>query len=401
MRRLLQLGVRQQQAASRRPLRLLLPVVLVMAGMITACGSSGSDGALSGTTPEGGEIAAAQPPTAIAIAKTPTPLPTPSPTPSWSVDSQVVNTLLNPEDGVFGIVLMAENGDILYSRNATTPFITASVYKIIVLADILKRVEAGEFALDDQMVLEADAFPQLGEASDTYFEPDDLGTTSTIREMLYATGAYSSNAAARTLLKLTTPESLTATAREIGMDRTSILTELEEVDFWPPTPSFDAPPGNSEQAVTFVEASGQADGPVNITTPSDLATFMRGLLTGETVSPYVSNQILSILLQNRIDDRIPFLLDDRYVVANKPGNLEHVTNDAGIIYTQSGPRIIVTLSEDTIWDGRAREAIQRIALIATGTTSFDPIPDEAMQEGYFPDIEWGTPDDPNDIIQDP
>ena len=57
------------------------------------------------------------------------------------------------------------------------PFITASLYKLVLMADILKRVEQGELSLDDPVTLRHELFLD-GDDGDTYFTSEDIGGTA-------------------------------------------------------------------------------------------------------------------------------------------------------------------------------------------------------------------------------
>ena len=76
---------------------------------------------------------------------TPTPLPTATPNGYWpeTAEQYAANGLLSDQYGVYGFVVMEANGQIVSSYNSRTPFVTASTYKVVLMADILKRVEAG------------------------------------------------------------------------------------------------------------------------------------------------------------------------------------------------------------------------------------------------------------------
>jgi beta-lactamase class A len=136
-----------------------------------------------------------------------TPTPTPSPTPSgyWpeTAEQYAANDLLSGQEGVYGFVVMEADGYIVSSYNSRTPFVTASTYKVVLMADILKRIEEGEYALEEEVYLDPALFDKSG--GDMYFLWEDAGTYKPISELLYAVGAWSSNVSALTLLTLTTP----------------------------------------------------------------------------------------------------------------------------------------------------------------------------------------------------
>ncbi|CAN5646725.1 hypothetical protein BH23CHL5_BH23CHL5_25280 [soil metagenome] len=381
-------------------LAVLLAVVLAVA----ACGSSQDQKTGEIAQPVGTGQPELHTPIPIGRSPTPTVAPTNTPAPfdqTWRpAQTEAANRLIDAEEGVFGVVIMDEAGNVLFSRNSTAPFVTASLYKLVVMADILKRLELGELDLDEPIYLEPEVFLD-GIGGDTYFLSSDVSGTSTIREMLLAVGAYSSNVSARTLLTFTDTDSLNETAREIGMENTWILTPFESIESWPPQPGPDSSQAETDLAARFVEDLVQDDGIVSLTTSMDMATYQLGLARGTTISPWVSEQILAICFEQQIRDRIPYLLDGRFTVSNKPGNLIRVVNDVGVIFTPGEPRVVSVLSEALIWDGRAHEVIQRLALIATGETTVPPISEESMMEGGGVPVVFGAAPDPRTIIDDP
>ena len=90
-----------------------------------------------------------------------------------------------------------------------------------------------------------------------------------------------------------------------------------------------------------------ARGLENTVTARDCAAFFRQLLKEELVSPAASRKMLSILLDQRLNGKIPFCLHGRGIrVAHKTGEDDGVSHDAGIIFGQH-PVIAVFLGNDT------------------------------------------------------
>lgn len=383
----------------------LLPLVAVL---LVACGTAGN--------PDPADLAdnstAIVVNTPIPIRQSPTPTATATSTATATATAipysddwppelvTVADNLIEAEDGVFGVVILDSDGNVLYSHNSTTPFITASLYKLVLMADIFKRVEFGELSLNQEVTLQPDFFED-GEAGDTYFTAADLGGSAPIRELLLAVGDYSSNVSARSLLQFTNWASLNETARECGMVRTHLMANPAELPEWPPIAGADGSQEDSDTMRAFIEQSFADSGPVNLSTAQDMAAYQLGLIQGTVVSPYVSAQILSILRYQEIRDRIPALLDDQFTTANKPGNLVHAVHDVGVIFTPGEPRVLAAMSGAVVWDGRAHELIQRLALIAVGRTNIPPISDRAMEDGGGMQVVFGPPQDPNAVIADP
>jgi beta-lactamase class A len=361
-------------------------LALVIPGaLLSSCGQSNSPGGAVPAVTVTSDVARAVTPI-FTIPPTETPIPTETPVPTetatipptpefidgvpTSPEQAAAANLLQGEPGVYGVAVLGPNGNLIVSHNAHLPFVTASTYKLILMADILKKVEAGELSLQQTYTLEQDLFAAGG--GDMYFATTEAGTTATLEDLLFAAGAYSSNVAGLTMLKLTTPESLRQTAEQIGMNETWILSEPATLPNWPPKAAPDATQADADAARVYIEDSAQL-GPVNISTPFDMATYMQKLVTNSLVSPYVSEQIMKILEGQMIRDRLPYLQADDVRVIDKPGNLEDVVNDVGILYLPSGEvRTAALLTLGVPDDDHATQVEQRLALIAASNFALPP-----------------------------
>jgi beta-lactamase class A len=298
-----------------------------------------------------------------------TPTPEPSPTPSgyWpeTAEQYAANDLLSGQEGVYGFVVMEADGFVVSSYNSRTPFVTASTYKVVLMADILKRIEQGELSLEEEVYMDPALFDKSG--GDMYFLWEDAGSYKPISELLYAVGAWSSNVSALTLLTLTTPDALNETAHEIGMTQTYLFANPYELPYWPPQPGMDSSQTDIDLVTSYIVESYEEEGWVNITTPYDMAVYQVGLINGTVVSAWVSEQIVAILLDNTIRDRLPAYLWD-IPVADKPGNLTGAVNDTGILFLESGPRGVAAYSAGIVDEAQATEILALLGLIAAGST---------------------------------
>lgn len=320
------------------------------------------------------------PPASPAASPGASPLASPGASPAASPVAQLddagiparIDAMLAGEDGVYGVLIAREDGTILYARDSELPFMTASLYKLIVMADIYRKIELHELDQQQPIVLDGAMFSDDGEA---YFTEDMIGTSYPLQEYLFAAGAYSSNVAAWTLLALTSIEELAQTVQDIGLHRTTIMQPLTTVAWWPPRPGHDASVADTNLATAFVESWGLDNELTSITTPRDMARYMQALITKTLISPWISEQIIAILMQQTVRDRIPALLPVNTPSLNKTGNLVSVINDVGVIVLpqERGPRIVALLSEAMADDLRATLILQRLALMATGATAIPPL----------------------------
>jgi beta-lactamase class A len=282
-----------------------------------------------------------------------------------------VDGLLANYDGVYGVLVTKADGAVLYSKNSETPFVSASLYKLVLLADIYRKLDAGTLDRAKELtVLKRDFEPDDG--VDSFFTEENVGQSFTIERLLFATGAYSSNVAAKMLLTQTDSQSLANETVLLGMTGTHLFVKPDQLVNWPPTAAPDSSQGEMETAVAF-DVADASNATTNLTTPADMARFFQLLLRGDIVSKAASAEILGILKQQVIDDRFPVLLPDGAEMAHKTGNLDFVVHDVGIIYAPSGPVILIAMVEADTDDNIPTEVEQRLALIAYGDYNVPPL----------------------------
>lgn len=219
----------------------------------------------------------------------------------------------------------------LYSRNSDTRVITASLYKLGVLAEAERRVETGELHYSDIIVIQPEDITRDGS-----FEA--VGTELTLDQALEAMITVSDNGTAQALWHLLGGQNIDASLAAWGM------------------PDFH---------VAFDESED------NVATPRAIGQFFTLLAKKQLVSAAASDRMLARLERQQINDRLPAGLPDKVVVAHKTGNLAGLTHDAGIIYTPSGPRIVVAMTWDAFND-EADAFIANVGALVYGTVLEPP-----------------------------
>ena len=95
------------------------------------------------------------------------------------------------------------------------------------------------------------------------------------------------------------------------------------------------------------DSEAAAKGLQNTITARDVAAFFRLLYNGQLVSAAASEKMLTILLDQRLNGKLPFFLHGRGIkVAHKTGEDDGTSHDAGIIFAEH-PIIAVFLGNDT------------------------------------------------------
>src|SRR6267378_6231651 len=196
----------------------------------------------------------------------------------------------------------------LYAHDPEEQVIAASLYKLGVLAEAERRVDAGELHYTDTITIEPEDI-----TADGSFE--NAGTQLTLDAALEAMITVSDNGAALALWHILGGANIDATLEKAGVKNFHVAFDDTE-DNW--------------------------------ATPHAIGTFFTLLAKRQLISPAASDRMLARLERQQINDRLPAQLPPGVVIAHKTGNLSGVTHDAGIIYTKTGPRVVVAMTWDAL-----------------------------------------------------
>jgi beta-lactamase class A len=195
----------------------------------------------------------------------------------------------------------------LYSHEADVVFVTASLYKLGILAHVESLVDQGKLAYTDTIEIQPEDITPDG----SY---ELSGTVLTVDQALEAMITVSDNGTALAFWNTLGPANINATLQKLG------LTD-------------------------FHIANDDTDD--NTASPRVIGQYFTLLAQKKLVSAAASDRMLARLERQQINDRLPSQLPPATVVAHKTGDLGFVTHDAGIIYTASGPRVVVGMTANT------------------------------------------------------
>jgi beta-lactamase class A len=229
-----------------------------------------------------------------------------------------IDALLMRQSGRAAVVVAGgRSGEMLYAVDADEPVFAASLYKLGVLLEAERRIDAGTLGPADLITVTAADQSESGSFTAT-------GSVLTVDEALERTIVLSDNASALALI------------RRLGIAHVQATLDREGI------------------YLRFT-----ADGA--ITTARGIATFFGELVRGSLVSRDASARMFARLSRQRTVDRLPAALPAGAVLAHKTGNLGFATHDAGIVTGPGGaPIVLVVLT----WDSAEQDAIYLIKEIA-------------------------------------
>lgn len=206
-----------------------------------------------------------------------------------------------------------------YTLNEKESFPAASLYKLYLMAAVLKEVEGGSLSLDTKISDTKSRLAEVFGELDFGYEDAPAKITYTIDEILIRIGRISDNFASIMLLEKIGRGNLLSVIRELGAQNTIIEY---------PTPKTQA---------------------------SDIAIFFKKLYLKEVINRPVSEEIKKYLSLNSLNNRIPAKLPkdgqnhpEGWEVIHKTGELSRLRHDAGLIYIKDEPDLSATESADLV-----------------------------------------------------
>ena len=116
-----------------------------------------------------------------------------------------------------------------------------------------------------------------------------------------------------------------------------------------------------ERKMMDLKAAGE--GRENISTPQDMMVLLEGLFRGKVLSKEMTDDFFKMLSTPK-SSFIPRDLPEGLKIANKPGELEGVRNDSGVVFLANRPYIICVMTTYLRRERDGEEAIGKISVAA-------------------------------------
>ena len=248
--------------------------------------------------------------------------------------SQKVEAKLDSLDGTFAVAFKSlDDSSKTLFINEEEIFHAASTMKTPVMVELFKQADAGEFALDDSIVVKNEfrsivdsSKYQMDISSDSEGELYDvIGQKRSIRQLIDDMITMSSNLATNILIEKAGAEKVTQTMRSYGADSIQVLRGVEDIKAY-------------EQGLS------------NRTNAMDLLILFEKLGRGEAVSPEASKEMITILSKQHFNEMIPAKLPKEVDVAHKTGWITGVNHDSGLITLPDGRRYVLVLLSKEVTD---------------------------------------------------
>jgi len=236
-------------------------------------------------------------------------------------------------DGVMGVAIEdLTTGDHFFLHEDEV-FAQASSIKMIVLANLYLQVQQGKLKLTD---------PYTVQSSDLVPDSDIMGgltpgvTRLTVRDLATMMVAVSDNSAANVLIDRVGMANVNTMLDSLGLTHTRLRRKMMDL-----------------------EAAKQ--GRENISTPREMMSLLDAIYHGKVLDEKSTADFFTMLSTNK-DSFLPRDLPADLKVANKPGELEAVRNDSGIVFVEGRPYVISVMTSFLRNERDGEEAISKISL---------------------------------------
>ena len=205
-----------------------------------------------------------------------------------------------------------------WQRGADVPVVAASVIKIPVMIEAFRAQEDGELSLEEMHALrDEERMPSCGTLKAMH-----TGIEMTLLDLVKLMIIVSDNAATNIMISRLGIENVNKTLCSLGCEKTRLNRLL-----------FDS--------------AASKKGIKNYITAGEMGMLLEKLWRGEVVSKETSAQMMEILLDQRLNGKLPFFIDSMGIdIAHKTGEDDGITNDVAIVYGEK-PFILCFASNRT------------------------------------------------------
>jgi beta-lactamase class A len=253
----------------------------------------------------------------------------------WSKLEKSVLDVDHGLDGVMGVAIVDLADGHKYTLRGDEVFPQASSIKICVLTELYRQVQQGKLKLTDLYTVNA---------ADLVQDSDIMGgltpgvTRITLRDLATMMVAVSDNSATNVLID------------RVGMDKVNAFLNAQGLL-------------QTRLRRKMMDLKAAAEGRENISTPNEMSKLLQALYRGEILNKEMTADFFKVLRTHK-DSWIPRNLPEDLKIANKPGSLEGVRNDSGVIFVDKRPYILCVMTTYLRRERDGEEAISNISLAA-------------------------------------
>jgi beta-lactamase class A len=254
----------------------------------------------------------------------------------WGHMEGAIRGIVHETDAVVGVAIVDLTDQRSFYLNADAVYPTASTIKLAVLAELYRQNERGSGA-------------KLGDLY-TVNAKDGVGTEGILQSMSAGVSRITNHDLALLMVSLSDNSATNVLIDRVGMDN---------VNNWLAQLGLE----RTRLRRHMLDVKAAQEGRENTATPRELLTMLQALHGGRVFDKKTTEDFFKMLSTQK-SSYIPRLLPADLVIANKPGSLDAVRNDAGIVFVPGRPFAIAVMTTFSGDDLAAEQCIARIAKVA-------------------------------------
>lgn len=248
--------------------------------------------------------------------------------------AQSLETYLSSLPDTTEVSIKAEryNGTILFEQNPNKKVPSASIIKVPILIELLRKVEDGQLKWNEPYILKAEDI--VGGAGELQHQA--AGSIISIKEL------------ARKMIQLSDNTATNILIREAGMEKVNDFLKSEQLK-------------QTMLQREMMDFDAIKEGRQNYTSAADMNQIYKRLLDQALLSKKWTKKAMKLLLGCEDKSTIPRMLPEKLKIAHKTGTLAYFRGDAGIVFTKNGPILLSVFVEKFDSLGQAEEIIGMVS----------------------------------------
>lgn len=202
-----------------------------------------------------------------------------------------------------------------FSINGDKKVLSASMIKLLILAELMKKISENKFSLSDTIMI-ADSMKTGG---DGVLKELNTGHHFTLKELATLMIVVSDNQATNILIDFLGMENINQLGKELRLKKTFLGRKMMDIE-------------------------ARKKGYDNYTCADDISSLLKLIYQEKLINKEASQLMLDILLRQQQGERLQRYLPSDIKIAHKCGDLDNLENDGGIIWLGDRAYILVVLT---------------------------------------------------------
>jgi beta-lactamase class A len=240
-------------------------------------------------------------------------------------------------NGVMGYAIKDLSTGETFLRLQDTVFPQASSIKLTVLLELMRQAQEGKLSLDEKHTLRRSEMT-VGDTEPILTMLGDGTVTLTLHDLAIFMVVLSDNTATNILIDRLGMDSINAGVNRLGLKETKLRRHM-------------------------IDLEAARKGNENVSTPLEMLTLVEKVHAGQALDPAYTKEYFSLL---RLPKESEFhkVLPEDVSIADKPGSLEGVRCDTGLIDIPRHPFIMSIATTYDARDDEGERAVEDVARLA-------------------------------------